>query len=82
MRGSADASIQGEEMGEVMVVGIDGSQTAQRAVSEAVRLAKGLGAELRIVGAHQRIPRGLVAGAPDAGPLLMEAVPDSAAESR
>ena len=68
-------------MGEAIVVGTDGSETAQRAVAEAVRVARGLGADLHIVTAYQRIPRGLAASAPDAGALLIEAVPDSVAES-
>jgi len=40
-------------MGESIVVGTDGSDTAKRAVAEAVRLAKALGAELHIVSAYE-----------------------------
>jgi nucleotide-binding universal stress UspA family protein len=40
-------------MSESIVVGTDGSATAKRAVAEAVRLAKALGAELHVVSAHE-----------------------------
>ena len=40
-------------MGEAIVVGTDGSATAQRAVAEAVRLAKALGATVHIVSAYE-----------------------------
>lgn len=68
-------------MSESIVVGTDGSETAQRAVSEAGRVAKALGAELHIVSVYQRIPSGLTASAPDAAALLVAAVPDSVAEA-
>jgi len=38
---------------ESIVVGTDGSDTAKRAVAEAVRLAKALGAELHVVSAYE-----------------------------
>jgi nucleotide-binding universal stress UspA family protein len=38
-------------MGESIVVGTDGSETAQRAVAEAARLARALAAELHVVSA-------------------------------
>lgn len=40
-------------MSESIVVGTDGSATAQRAVAEAVRLAKALGAEVHVVCAYE-----------------------------
>jgi nucleotide-binding universal stress UspA family protein len=40
-------------MGEAIVVGTDGSDTAKRAVAEAVRLAKALDAELHVVSAYE-----------------------------
>jgi nucleotide-binding universal stress UspA family protein len=39
-----------------IVVGTDGSETAQKAVSEAVELAKSLGASLSIVSAYEPVP--------------------------
>src|SRR5579871_3111310 len=50
-------------MSESIVVGTDGSGTATRAVGEAVRLAKALGAELHIVTAHDPMRGVAVAGA-------------------
>ena len=57
-------------MSEAIVVGTDGSATAKRAVEEAVRLAKALGAEVHIVSAYEPL-RGVhttaeVAPLPDA----------------
>ena len=42
-------------MGESIVVGTDGSDTAKRAVAEAIRLAGALGAEVHIVSAYERV---------------------------
>jgi nucleotide-binding universal stress UspA family protein len=50
-------------MSESIVVGTDGSQTAKRAVDEAVRLAKALGAELHVVTAHDPMRGVAIAGA-------------------
>jgi nucleotide-binding universal stress UspA family protein len=47
-------------MSESIVVGTDGSGTAKRAVAEAVRLAKALGAEVHVVCAHDPM-RGIAA---------------------
>ncbi len=41
-----------------IVVGTDGSETAHRAVAQAVDLAKGLGARLEIVCAYEPVSRG------------------------
>src|SRR5205823_8673223 len=68
-------------MGEAIVVGTGGSETAQGAVAQAVRVARALGADLHIVTVYRRMPNPLVANAPDAAALLMAAVPDSEAES-
>jgi nucleotide-binding universal stress UspA family protein len=46
---------------ESIVVGTDGSETAKRAVAEAVRLARALGAELHIVSAYDPRPSTLAA---------------------
>ena len=48
-------------MSESIVVGTDGSETAKRAVAEAARLARGLGAELHIVSAYDPRPSALSA---------------------
>ena len=40
-------------MGESIVVGTNGSETARRAVAEAVRLARAVGAELHVVSAYE-----------------------------
>ncbi len=42
-------------MSESIVVGTDGSDTAKRAVAEAVRLASALDAELHVVSAYERV---------------------------
>jgi nucleotide-binding universal stress UspA family protein len=47
-------------MAESIVVGTDGSGSAMLAVSEAVRLAKALGAELHIVSAYEPLRRARV----------------------
>ena len=47
-------------MADVIVVGTDGSATAQRAVVEAMRLAKALGGSVHVVSAHDP-SRGLAA---------------------
>ena len=46
-------------MGESIVVGTDGSETAKRAVTEAARLARALGAEIHIVSAIDPRPSAL-----------------------
>ena len=50
-------------MSESIVVGTDGSETAKRAVAEAVRLAKALGAEVHVVCAHDPMKGIAAAGA-------------------
>jgi nucleotide-binding universal stress UspA family protein len=61
---------------ESIVVGTDGSDTAKRAVAEAVRLAKALGAELHVVSAYEPLRGVHVEGAAEAAPL-----PDSVVDS-
>ena len=48
-------------MSESIVVGTDGSETAKRAVAEAARLARALGAEVHIVSAYDPRPSALSA---------------------
>jgi len=54
---------------ESIVVGTDGSDTAKRAVAEAVRLAKALGAELHVVSAYEPLRGAHVAGTSEVAPL-------------
>jgi nucleotide-binding universal stress UspA family protein len=61
-------------MSEAIVVGTDGSDTAKRAVDEAVRLAKALGAEVHIVSAYEPLRGVHTAGSV---PPLPDAVVDS-----
>jgi nucleotide-binding universal stress UspA family protein len=63
-------------MSEAIVVGTDGSDTAKRAVAEAVRLAKALGAEVHIVSAYEPLR---VGGTPHAA-TLPDAIVDSTLE--
>jgi nucleotide-binding universal stress UspA family protein len=63
-------------MSESIVVGTDGSETAKRAVAEAVRLAKALGAELHVISAYEPLRSVTVEGAAENRPL-----PDSVVDS-
>jgi nucleotide-binding universal stress UspA family protein len=54
---------------ESIVVGTDGSDTAKRAVAEAVRLAKALGAELHVISAYEPLRAVAAEGAAEAQPL-------------
>ncbi len=56
-------------MSESIVVGTDGSDTAKRAVAEAVRLAKALGAELHVVSAYEPLRGVRVEGSAEVAPL-------------
>jgi nucleotide-binding universal stress UspA family protein len=51
-------------MSEKIVVGTDGSDRAKAAVSEAVRLAKALGAEVHVVTAGKQLQGARIVGAP------------------
>ena len=68
-------------MGEAIVVGTDGSDTAQRAVDEAVRLAGALGAELHVVSAFEPLRGAKIAGAPEGAAKVWQPLPDSQVES-
>jgi nucleotide-binding universal stress UspA family protein len=61
-------------MGDSIVVGTDGSDTAKQAVSEAVRLAQALGAEVHIVSAFQPV-HAKVTGAPDGAAKVWQPLP-------
>ena len=68
-------------MGEAIVVGTDGSDTAKRAVDEAVRLAGALGAELHVVSAFEPLRGAKIAGAPEGAAKVWQPLPDSQVES-
>ena len=68
-------------MSETIVVGTDGSETAQRAVTEAVRLAKALGAEVHLVSAFVPLRGAHVTGAPEGAAKVWQPLPDSQVES-
>jgi nucleotide-binding universal stress UspA family protein len=68
-------------MAESIVVGTDGSERADRAVGEAVRLAKALGAELHVVSAYEPLRGAKIAGAPEGAAAVWAPLPDSTVES-
>ncbi len=68
-------------MAEAIVVGTDGSQTAQQAVDEAVRLAKALGGEIHLVSAFEPLRGAHVTGAPEGAAKVFAPLPDSKVES-
>ena len=68
-------------MDDCIVVGTDGSQTAKQAVSEAVRLAKALGAHVHLVSAYEPIRGARVAGAPEGAAKVWAPLPDDKVES-
>ncbi|HLW96708.1 MAG TPA: universal stress protein [Solirubrobacteraceae bacterium] len=63
-------------MGDAIVVGTDGSETAKRAVAEAARLAKALDADLHVVSAYEPLRGARSAGGEEIGPLP-DAIVDS-----
>jgi nucleotide-binding universal stress UspA family protein len=68
-------------MAESIVVGSDGSETASRAVAEATRLAKALGAELHVVSAYEPLRGAKIAGAPTGAAAVWAPLPDSVVEA-
>ena len=68
-------------MAEAIVVGTDGSGTAQLAVDEAVRLAKALGGEIHLVSAFEPLRGAHVTGAPEGAAKVFAPLPDSKVES-
>jgi nucleotide-binding universal stress UspA family protein len=63
--------------GESIVVGTDGSDTAKRAVAEAVRLAQALGAVVHIVSAYEPVRDAHIAGAPEGAAKIWAPLPDA-----
>jgi nucleotide-binding universal stress UspA family protein len=68
-------------MAEAIVVGTDGSETAQRAVDEAVRLAAAFGAELHVVSAFEPLRGARIAGAPEGAAKVWAPLPDANVEA-
>jgi nucleotide-binding universal stress UspA family protein len=62
---------------EAIVVGTDGSETAQRAVAEATRLAKALESELHLVSAYEPLRGVRVVGAPEGSAEAWAVPPDA-----
>lgn len=67
-------------MGNSIVVGTDGSASAERAIDEAVRLALALDADLHVVSAYEPL-RARVTGAPQGAADVWAPLPDSKVES-
>jgi nucleotide-binding universal stress UspA family protein len=61
-------------MDDSIVVGTDGSETAKQAVSEAVRLAKALGAQVHVVSAYEPV-HAKVTGAPEGAAKVWQPLP-------
>ena len=68
-------------MDDSIVVGTDGSETAKRAVSEAVRLAQALGAAVHVVSAYEPLRGARVTGAPEGAAQVWQPLPDDQVES-
>ncbi len=66
-------------MGDSIVVGTDGSETAKQALSEAVRLAKALSAPVHVVSAYQPT-HARVAGAPEGAAKVWQPLPHDEVE--
>ena len=68
-------------MKESIVVGTDGSESAQRALDEAVRIAKALDAEVHVVSAFEPLRGAKVTGAPEGAAKVWAPLPDSKVEA-
>ena len=67
-------------MSEKFVVGTDGSETAQQAVAEAIRLAKVLDGEVHVVTAYKATRGAKIAGAPEGAAKVWAVLPDDLAQ--
>lgn len=63
-----------------IVVGIDGSATARKALEEGIRLAKALGGEIHVVSAFSPT-RARVSGAPEGAAQVWQPLPDDQVEA-
>lgn len=68
-------------MGDLIVVGTDGSDTAERAVAEAVRLATALDAQVHVVSAFEPLRGAHVSGAPEGAAKVWAPLPDDKVEA-
>jgi nucleotide-binding universal stress UspA family protein len=68
-------------MDDSIVVGTDGSPTAQQAVGEAVRLAKALDADVHVVSAFEPLRGAHVTGAPAGAAKVWAPLPDDKVEA-
>jgi nucleotide-binding universal stress UspA family protein len=68
-------------MGEAIVVGTDGSETAKEAVNEAIRIAQAFDAELHLVSAYKPLRGAHVAGAPAGAAKVWQPLPHSRVEA-
>lgn len=68
-------------MADSIVVGTDGSDSAKRAVKEAVRLAKALDAELHLVSAFEPLRGARIVGAPEGAAKVWNPLPDARVEA-
>ncbi len=68
-------------MGEAIVVGTDGSETAKEAVNEAIRIGKALDAELHLVSAYKPLRGAHVSGAPAGAAQVWQPLPHSRVEA-
>jgi nucleotide-binding universal stress UspA family protein len=64
-------------MYESIVVGTDGSSTAQLAVAEATRLSKALGSALHVVAAYEPVRGARIEGSPEGAKTGASLLPDS-----
>jgi nucleotide-binding universal stress UspA family protein len=64
-------------VGDSIVVGTDGSDTARLALEEAVRLAKALGADLHVVSAFKPLRGAKISGAAEGAAKIWAPLPDS-----
>jgi nucleotide-binding universal stress UspA family protein len=74
-------STGGRAMYSSIVVGTDGSDTAQQAVEEATRLAAALGGELHIVSAYEPVRGTRIVGAPEGAAKVWAVPPDAQVQS-
>lgn len=68
-------------MADTIVVGTDGSDSAKRAVTEAVRMAKALDAQLHVVSAYQPLRGARIEGAAEGAAKIWQPLPDSEVEA-
>src|SRR5919108_2513325 len=64
-----------------IVVGTDGSDSAKRAVSEAIRIAGALGAEIHLVSGYEPLRGARIAGAPEGAAKIWAPLPDSGVDA-